>query len=497
MPDWDAAQVPPGIGSAAGVGTACSGPSRPARERGDRRHRLRNRTADGRSSCARERRRTRLTAADRSWTMVTEARRYLPSAVPVVQATPRRCRSPANAFDAVFSTATFHWIADHATLFAEIHRVLRAGGRLVAQAGGGRIWRRSTPAPPRLSRETEFAEYFGGWRDPWTFAGIEDTRERLERAGFADLNVTLESAPTPSRMPERYADFITTVCLRHHLHRLPESKRAPFVDRLTRRLPLRRSALHPRLLAAEYRCPKALRRATRERQQRYARAARRAAAHDPPCSRVCGSRRSCPRWQRSSGGSGSTAPSRPSSSAAVLLLVVRDAGRPARARRGTRRALRGASSRQRPRRRRGWLATGTPCPQLRAPPDIGLEGHPVCGRPRRVRPRIAVPVDRPWRDRVRTSRARRLAAVPGVRAGDLVRARRQSSELAPLDDWREQLAAFGVLGGGAPARLDRRVPALGRERRARHCAGSPVDQGRGLRDRRVAVDLRRRCTSAA
>src|SRR5918911_4656013 len=38
--------------------------------------------------------------------------------------------------DVVFSTATFHWIADHAGLFASLRAALRDGGRLVAQCGG-------------------------------------------------------------------------------------------------------------------------------------------------------------------------------------------------------------------------------------------------------------------------------------------------------------------------------------------------------------------------
>src|SRR5439155_23661341 len=38
--------------------------------------------------------------------------------------------------DALLSTATFHWIADHDRLFARLHSALRPGGRLVAQCGG-------------------------------------------------------------------------------------------------------------------------------------------------------------------------------------------------------------------------------------------------------------------------------------------------------------------------------------------------------------------------
>ena len=38
--------------------------------------------------------------------------------------------------DAILSTATFHWIGDHALLFARLRAALRPGGRLVAQCGG-------------------------------------------------------------------------------------------------------------------------------------------------------------------------------------------------------------------------------------------------------------------------------------------------------------------------------------------------------------------------
>src|SRR3954465_14222348 len=38
--------------------------------------------------------------------------------------------------DVVFSTATFHWIADHDALFRSLRAALRSGGRLVAQCGG-------------------------------------------------------------------------------------------------------------------------------------------------------------------------------------------------------------------------------------------------------------------------------------------------------------------------------------------------------------------------
>src|SRR3954470_13883616 len=39
--------------------------------------------------------------------------------------------------DAILSTATFHWIGDHARLFERLYQALNPGGRLSAPCGGG------------------------------------------------------------------------------------------------------------------------------------------------------------------------------------------------------------------------------------------------------------------------------------------------------------------------------------------------------------------------
>lgn len=138
----------------------------------------------------------------------------------------------ASAFDAVFSTATFHWIPDHDRLFAEIHAALRPGGRLVAQCGGGPNLARLIQRVHALMESPAFASHFRTWRDPWYFAGVDETRARLAAAGFDAIEVSLEPAPTPLGDGLTYADFISCVCVRHHVDRLPPPERARFVARL-------------------------------------------------------------------------------------------------------------------------------------------------------------------------------------------------------------------------------------------------------------------------
>jgi trans-aconitate 2-methyltransferase len=172
----------------------------------------------------------RFFGADVSESMLAEARR-ISSAVVYVRADGTALPF-VNAFDAVFSAAVFHWIADHPALFTEVHTALTSGGRLVAQCGGGPNLKHLLDRAHALMDSPRFRRFFHDWRDPWRFAGTEDSRAWLEAAGFSDIDVSLEAAPTA--LPDRagFADFISCVCIRHHVDTLPPPERAPFVDAL-------------------------------------------------------------------------------------------------------------------------------------------------------------------------------------------------------------------------------------------------------------------------
>ena len=135
-------------------------------------------------------------------------------------------------FDAVFSTATFHWIGNHDALFSDVYRVLRSGGRLVSQCGGGPNLQRLYQRARALRASSRFRDYFAGFVDPLNFQTVEATTVRLESAGFTDIDVSLEPAQTPFPSIETFQQFVTTVCLRHDLQQLPDHLRSPFAHEL-------------------------------------------------------------------------------------------------------------------------------------------------------------------------------------------------------------------------------------------------------------------------
>jgi trans-aconitate 2-methyltransferase len=128
----------------------------------------------------------------------------------------------ARPVDAILSTATFHWIADHDRLFARLHAALKPGGQLVAQCGGAGNVADVEAAIARVGHPA-----LAGWPGPWNFATPAETRQRLERAGFTAVWTWLQEWPVA---PEDPREYFATVILGSHLERLPEADRAPFVD---------------------------------------------------------------------------------------------------------------------------------------------------------------------------------------------------------------------------------------------------------------------------
>lgn len=129
--------------------------------------------------------------------------------------------------DAVLSTATFHWVLDHDALFRNLADVMRPGAQLAAQCGGdGNI--ASVEAALR-----DMGEGFVGYK---RFAGPDETRTRLEVAGFVDVQTWLHEEPSP--VPEEDLEpYLEAICLGEHVEGMVEDERRRFVHEVATRMP--------------------------------------------------------------------------------------------------------------------------------------------------------------------------------------------------------------------------------------------------------------------
>ncbi|HEX2102561.1 MAG TPA: methyltransferase domain-containing protein [Solirubrobacteraceae bacterium] len=135
--------------------------------------------------------------------------------------------------DVVFSTATFHWIADHAALFASLRANLREGGRLVAQCGGAGNVESVHRAAEAAGALEPFAAHFAGWVGPWNFAAPQDTERRLRAAGFGAVRCWLAERPVT---PDDAREFLRTIVLGAHLDQLHEALHDAYLDAVLDRL---------------------------------------------------------------------------------------------------------------------------------------------------------------------------------------------------------------------------------------------------------------------
>jgi trans-aconitate 2-methyltransferase len=129
--------------------------------------------------------------------------------------------------DAILSTATFHWIADHDSLFGRLHAHLRTGGLLVAQCGGHGNIANVHAAAREVTDHAPYAPHFERWEGPWNFATPRDTERRLRAAGFAEARAWLQERPVTPDDPHAY---LTEINLGAHLGRLPDELRTALVD---------------------------------------------------------------------------------------------------------------------------------------------------------------------------------------------------------------------------------------------------------------------------
>jgi trans-aconitate 2-methyltransferase len=137
-------------------------------------------------------------------------------------------------FDGVFSTASFHWVLDHDILFRNLFAVLRPGGWLHAQCGGGSNLAQLRRHVRALSNAEEYSRWLGEFDEPWFFSDADGAASRLSGAGFEEVQAGLEAATITVSSAEEFKGYLQTFILHHHLELLPtELFRKMFVEALT------------------------------------------------------------------------------------------------------------------------------------------------------------------------------------------------------------------------------------------------------------------------
>jgi SAM-dependent methyltransferase len=98
------------------------------------------------------------------------------------------------AFDAVFSNAALHWMRPPETVLAGVYRVLKPGGRFVAEMGG----QNNTAAIMVALRAVLGRRGLDAQRlNPWYFPSAAAYAEKLDAAGFTTDEIGIIPRPTP------------------------------------------------------------------------------------------------------------------------------------------------------------------------------------------------------------------------------------------------------------------------------------------------------------
>lgn len=165
--------------------------------------------------------RGRVVGVDLSINMLCQALDHTQGAIPLVQADLQRLPFRP-VFDGIFSTAAFHWVPDHARLFRSLFAVLKPGGWLEAQCGGGPNLARIHERADAILRRPQYRGYFAGWTRSTHYESPQTFERNLREAGFGQVRIWLEQQPARMADADEFKDYLTTVTLREHTARIAD-----------------------------------------------------------------------------------------------------------------------------------------------------------------------------------------------------------------------------------------------------------------------------------
>ena len=149
-----------------------------------------------------------VTGVDASTEMVNEARRKHPR--PSFEVQDGQALNFDQAFDAVFSNATLHWMPRADAVAEGVARSLKPGGRFVAEFGGARCVQTVRDA---LKDELTERGISGHAAPPWYFPSVPQYTRILEQAGLWVRTALWFERPTPLPGSRGLEDWLELFCL--------------------------------------------------------------------------------------------------------------------------------------------------------------------------------------------------------------------------------------------------------------------------------------------
>jgi trans-aconitate 2-methyltransferase len=170
----------------------------------------------------------RVVGVDRSPEMVAAARKAYPH-LRFEVADARELPYSAE-FDAVFSNATLHWIQEPELVVRSVRKVLRPGGRFVAEFGGKGNIRKMQGAFDQAFSELHATA--PGEINPWYYPSVSEYATLLESNGLEVRSITLFDRPTPlADGPAGIRNWITMFGSDYSV-KLSAEAREPFLRRV-------------------------------------------------------------------------------------------------------------------------------------------------------------------------------------------------------------------------------------------------------------------------
>jgi trans-aconitate 2-methyltransferase len=137
----------------------------------------------------------------------------------------------AREFDAAFSNAVLHWVADQVAVLKGVASCLRRGGRILFQLGGRGNAVEILRTIEVLVAETQWRSYFESFVPPYHFHGPEEYEGWLSECGMQPIRVELIAKDMRHSGPEGLKGWLRTTWF-PYTDPLPPRLRERFLEEL-------------------------------------------------------------------------------------------------------------------------------------------------------------------------------------------------------------------------------------------------------------------------